>query len=282
MERLDSCHHGMSLIELLIAMALGLALSLGVMQVYVMTRHTQTDLAAHIRLQETGRLALHFLLQELRAAGYPRCPAEQWPFLAIASFELPAFIHGWEAEGTAPDDIEDEYTYSREGTEVVASEHGWSTSGDETLEGFLLLPGSDVIQIRDICSSNVASAQHDPINEIHGTIFYVSKRGNLAENPPALFRRGSDDGRAEELFEGVASLQVLYGIANDGQAPAYVVATEVPDWEHLTSLRISLLLQSFDPPLQRTFSSTLALRPRLYQRGFPDIPHSSMHDLMEE
>ena len=64
---------GLSLIELLIAMVLGLTLAAGVMQIYVGSSATERDQDARLRMQENGRFALNFLANELRMAGYLGC-----------------------------------------------------------------------------------------------------------------------------------------------------------------------------------------------------------------
>lgn len=61
---------GLSIIELLIAMVMGLSLAAGVMQVYVGNTQTERDQEARARMQENGRFAINFLARELRMAGY--------------------------------------------------------------------------------------------------------------------------------------------------------------------------------------------------------------------
>lgn len=295
---MDSCisdSRGLGLIELLIAMALGLTLAAGVMQVYAVNSQLARELEARIHVQENGRLALHYLVQELRAATYPACPQEQRLVQAVEGSPLPepVNIRGWEAEGTGFGDIHDSDSSV---TVVDSNQGGWLTSTDEKMVRFSLLPGSDVIQINDLCvQSTVFTGQEQEDGGTQGTLFYVGKRGNAAENPPALFRRSASesDGRAEELFEGVASLQILYGLERDDEhtPPDYLVASDVADWRRVRSLRISLLLQSVedglvaapqpyifqgvrydgtvgngplpgDRRLRRVFTTTLALRPR--------------------
>ena len=64
---------GLSLIELLIAMVLGLTLAAGVIQIYVGSTTTERDQEARLRMQENGRFALNFLANEMRMAGYLGC-----------------------------------------------------------------------------------------------------------------------------------------------------------------------------------------------------------------
>lgn len=110
----------------------------------------------------------------------------------------------------------------------------------------------------------------------------------LRTNPaglPALYRKDGSD-NAEELVEGVEDLQILYGIDtdSDGTANQFIRANDVTDWSQVTSVRITLLLQSVednittapqtytfnnatvtpdDHRLRRVFTTTIGLRNRL-------------------
>lgn len=104
---------GLSLIELLIAMVLGLTLATGVIQIYVGSTTTERDQEARLRMQENGRFALNFLGNELRMAGYLGCFGSMEGLTANDTLNHPANstmqpgygIQGWEAAGTAPGDI---------------------------------------------------------------------------------------------------------------------------------------------------------------------------------
>lgn len=110
----------------------------------------------------------------------------------------------------------------------------------------------------NVASSPISSVTDaaDPaeVVRLEGTLFYVGKRNDTATNPPALFRRqlsatGTAD-VAEELIEGVESMQVLYGINVDqdvrNTVDTYVPANLVTDFEKVISVRISLLMQSVE------------------------------------
>lgn len=89
---------------------------------------------------------------------------------------------------------------------------------------------------------------------LQGTVFYVGKRGDVATNPPSLYRAQLNAtgnlAAAEELIEGVESMQILYGVNLDqdirSTADAYLTADAVTDWQDVISVRISLLMQSID------------------------------------
>ena len=98
---------GLSMIELLIAMVMGLSLTAGVMQVYVGNTQTERDQEARARMQENGRFAISYLSHELRMAGYLGCLAtiEENSINNTLdgpppSFQPDAGLQGWEANGT--------------------------------------------------------------------------------------------------------------------------------------------------------------------------------------
>lgn len=61
---------GLSLIELMIAITLGLILMTGVIQLFISSKDTFITQQATSRVQETGRLAIEFINRDLRMAGF--------------------------------------------------------------------------------------------------------------------------------------------------------------------------------------------------------------------
>lgn len=319
---------GLTMVELLIAMVLGLSLTAGVMQVYVGNTQTERDQEARARMQENGRFAIDYLAQELRMAGYLGCLAsidQNSINNALnsppASFQPNMGLQGWEAAGTGPGVL------SNSANNVAlqsTNAGGWSTSGGALMDVSTALPRSDILRVwsaagtgatihsiatvagvnvvnsavadiedgailllsdceradwvqacgvQDVgagTSMNVVlSASCAPGNltarplrtqvggelvRLAGTLLYVGKRGDVATNPPALFRRqlnaSAVAGTAEEMVEGIESLQVLYGINADNDnkktVDAYVTANQVGDWSRVISVRVSVLVQSLE------------------------------------
>lgn len=61
---------GLSLVELMVAMALSLLLMLGVIQIFLSSKQTYSTNSALSRVQESGRFAMNFLTQDIRNTGY--------------------------------------------------------------------------------------------------------------------------------------------------------------------------------------------------------------------
>ena len=321
---------GHSLVELLIAMTLGIFLINGAFQLFVSARVTQEEMMARQRMLEGARLAISFIGDELRMAGYLGC------FVSLGerrinnalnappeSFQPWFGLQGWESAGTA---FKESIHPSTAVALVRTDTSEWKTlEAGHVLPRFDALPNSDIIrtwnvegtpaevtevnqnppsfrlrnaqdierndfvlvsdcalaEIVQACSITqqtdstllgvsttcnpgnksgvhlVTRASADAPAEamrIQSTLFYVGKRGGEALNSPALFRRslgvdGSPDS-AEELIEGVESLQFLYGVrlgdARASSVNAYLTADKVSDFSEVVSVRVDLLMQSVD------------------------------------
>ncbi|MCB1666045.1 MAG: PilW family protein [Pseudomonadales bacterium] len=319
---------GLSMIELLIAMVMGLSLTAGVMQVYVGNTQTERDQEARARMQENGRFAISYLSHELRMAGYLGCLAtiEENSINNTLdgpppSFQPDAGLQGWEANGTGNGSISNS---ANNVAPVSSAGGGWSTSGGNIMDATMMVPGTDVVRVWNAAGTgatinsispggamtvvnsgivdiedgdilllsdcqradwvqacnvqeigggasinSVLSAGCVPGNDVskslgtqaggelvklQGTMFYIGKRGDVANNPPALFRRrlnqSAGAGTAEELVEGIENLQILYGVNADNDnkktVDAYVSANQVTNWGRVVSVRISVLVQSIE------------------------------------
>jgi type IV pilus assembly protein PilW len=65
--------HGLSLVELMVALTIGLFLTAGIIQLFIGTNQTYRFNESMARLQENGRFALEILSRDLRMAGFVGC-----------------------------------------------------------------------------------------------------------------------------------------------------------------------------------------------------------------
>lgn len=64
---------GLSLVELMVAITIGLIILVAVSQIFVTSRATYTYEEGMARVQESGRFAIDFITQDVRMAGYTGC-----------------------------------------------------------------------------------------------------------------------------------------------------------------------------------------------------------------
>lgn len=85
-------HAGFSLIELMIALLLGLILMAGISQVFVNSQQSYRVTEERSRLQENARFGFEFLTRNIREAGYSGCRAvEQLHIQVIADAPTPSY-----------------------------------------------------------------------------------------------------------------------------------------------------------------------------------------------
>jgi len=294
---------GFSLVELMVAMVLGLFLMGGVIQFSLANKVTYRLQEGLGRIQETGRYALHFIGQSARGAGYFGCAGLELvtpnviaknPPADMSSLTTDTPISGLENVATgnaygavAGSDVLILRGLAEEGigltgntTPVNANIQVQVTKGNVTFEADDLIliadcAGADLFRATSVSKSgtkttivHASSANNtNNLSRAYGADATVAKpfinhfyvkdtgRNNSAGQPIlGLFRRDMD-GVDEELAEGVSDFQVLYGVDRDAnhEADIYQNAASVTgggDWDHVVSVRISLLLDSIEEVLQ--------------------------------
>ncbi|SNS26974.1 PilW family protein [Pseudomonas segetis] len=225
---------GLSLVELMIGMALGLILLLGVIQVFLSSRQTLAVNDAMSKLQENGRFGLEFISQSARIAGYtsPGTPLSK------------------------PFPIEPRNCALNSG--AACSANGGGNVSDTV--SFTFEPPSIDGAKRD-CAGVVI-----PDNQIIINTYFIAAPD--ANNPsPALacrsFNRTTNQpvSPTSRLIDGVENMQVLYGIDAGGDSTSvnqFVSADRVTNWGKVLSVRIALLATSIDtisprPPVRNFY-----------------------------
>lgn len=149
---------GLSLIEMMIAMVVGLILIAGVLSIYITSRQGYGTNSAVGEVQENGRFAMGFIGNAVRQAGYMGCSVSSQvvndlnPVSGNLPYDFGLGVVGFEYAGTAPGD-----TLPLSGTPTVAASTDWSPTLDASLpvpaSGGPIsqndaLPGSDVLVVR--------------------------------------------------------------------------------------------------------------------------------------
>lgn len=172
---------GFSLIELMVAITLGLLLTAGLVQLFSSTKVTFNSNDALARVQENGRFALERLKRELREAGTLGFCAGQIPITShlntgcsggIDDFFNPDFaVVGWEYGGTG---LAESFTLPASLDPATASASDWDSEANSadlpTQLGGLVVPGSDVLVVRNLAVVDTFTADplnlHDPDEDI--------------------------------------------------------------------------------------------------------------------
>lgn len=261
---------GFSMVELMIAVALGIILSWAILDVTLNSSRVSREVELTSEMVENGRYLTKLLNSELQLAGF---------FGRLEEYSSGATAQPDECTDLASADLIDGMTFPLWGDDDVSA-------GTTTCNGDVLLTGSDILLIRRADTTAVnstASLESDQhylqetvtafeletggtgsfaltekdgsggtkvanIREYHQDIYYVDD-----EN---VFKRLSLINGAyspEPLVEGVDDFQVVYGIdrsgdgipnADGGNAAFVELPASAAEWENVVSVKVFLLLSS--------------------------------------
>jgi prepilin-type N-terminal cleavage/methylation domain-containing protein len=223
---------GLSLIELMIAITLGLTLMAAAMQFIVSTRQTYELNDDISRIQENGRIALDILTSDLRLAGYRK------PF---------------NGDGTVPNYFLNDCSITNNDTspDILCLQDGGGTNSDRISVQFDPPPddgstetdclGNEITTDSIIVNSyTIADEDEDGVNSLYCESYDAST--------------GTVISSAQPLVDGIDNMQVLYGIADDEtNINRYVSgdnlydASDAPiedDWQNIRAIRIALLVSN--------------------------------------
>lgn len=194
---------GLTLVELMIAVVLGLILVAGVIQIFVANKQTYRVTDAQSRLQENARFALEVLTRDIRSAGYSGCRAiERMNVNQIAKAPVPSpmsentIILGSEADSATSwsPALPIELGTVVGGTDVISLQHGTScgaalndnigsTDGDIQIvaANSCRISANDILMIADCEDAHIFRASEvTTVSDIQN--INHDDRSNLADN----------------------------------------------------------------------------------------------------
>lgn len=243
--------HGFSLIELMVAMTIGMILTLLIGQIFINSKQVFSSTDNLGRLQENARFALGLLTRELRSSTYksdPRAPrATVFPIGTAPS------LMSIDGGTTVPDTLMVAFQGSGNGT-------GTADGTVQDCVGARVDSGALVV--------NTFFIQNDAANANEPTL-YCSTAAPTSITPtsvPAFTKAACVAATCFPLIPGVENMQILYGEDTSGPPPAtlspdgsidrWVTAANVSNWDNVLSVRISLLLRTPDRIADTTNTAT--------------------------
>lgn len=244
---------GFSLVELMIAMMLGLFLMSGIIQLFLSSSQTYSVVTSQSQSQESGRFGLFFLTRSLRHAGYWGEAATKKQFNAHDVFETDAIIFGNNNDSSIAEVLN--------GTdELYVRMTGAEDSNIQTCLGESLAQHKIAIdryfiappQIGEKAPSLFCSSQ---VYNIDTTTYEITSPDPSA---PVI-------AKVQPLLNGIENMQILYGIdtSNDaGEATTtYVTADTIPPnkWSTIRAIKVALLSTSNESTSGITNNQTYTL-----------------------
>ncbi|WP_421621621.1 PilW family protein [Alkalilimnicola ehrlichii] len=168
-----SAMQGLSLVEMMVAMLIGLLLIGGTISIFISTQQTSRTLEAMSRVQESGRFAIERITRDAREAGHAGCPAGQ--INSILNVNDPGFdpsIHdNVQPFSEEPDNLPDRYVrghiltinrMSSSGRDLTASGNGPGNPPPIVLDGAEAgIPMGTIVMVVDESGSRCERFQHN-------------------------------------------------------------------------------------------------------------------------
>lgn len=263
---------GFSLVELMVALAIGLLLVAGIAQIYVSSKQSYNVQDNLARMQEAGRYAVEAISEDLRLAGYwgnngdvttvggatppdGTCTAATWGSM------IEQRIFGLNDTPAGYDCIASTAHFGGDVLVVRYAKPEQTTAFQSTDKGDLFVRTS-IFQGRlfryDPAGVLPAIVATPPAttHRVVAHAYYIAKASQANPNCPTVTvpelareRLKGDVIERESLVRGIEDLQAEYGIDtnNDGMADRYVTAAGVTNWRQVMTARIWLLARSECP-----------------------------------
>jgi type IV pilus assembly protein PilW len=291
---------GFTLIEMMIALTLGLMILAGTTAIFVRNSRTSDEIKRANQQIENGRYAMSLLGSDLRNAGYlaefdpstlptpvaPNACATDLPSLA-AGLAMP--VQGYDNGAGMPGCISDYKT----GTDIVvvrrASGCALGDAGcDAAVNGAVYLQASGCNSPTELGSGQPANyfvldtdqsklnrkkvdcATTAPVHQYQVHIYFVANNYKSGDGIPTLKRAelGSSGFSIVPLVEGIENLQIEYGVDNLTAltgAPATFTTSPASDlaMRNIVAAKIHLLARSPTPTAGYVDSRTYAVGPNV-------------------
>ena len=257
---------GLSIVEALVTMIILLIVMGGVYQIFQSNSLTYRMQQGMSRMQESGRFAMDFMLNDIRMAGYLGC-VSSGPVVNNLSSPTGVNDYSLAVEELAANELTIRRVLDKR-TEILGISA--QTNSTTTLEIDATGPSFDddeFLVVNNCESIFISSAEADSSNgtlEIRGgnipDNFLTNNMGEVlnvgaityyvddgASEIPALFRRVQHQANAtQEIVEGIDAIRFRYGIDtnNDRNVDTFVSAAGVTNWSQVRSIQIALLAAS--------------------------------------
>ena len=238
---------GLTLVELMIALAVGAILILGVIQIFLSGQRSYQLQDGVGTMQDGGRIGIFFLHEHLRMAGFPRRqqlpPGFFSPFV-IADDPAVAGVQPLTRDGNdavnEPDTVTIMY---RSNTNCVGGDTSAYTNPMQDAEGFFYAKDQFLIGRSVLGDGTSAMSLRCQALDANDQLVTAAQTANT-----------------EAFVEGIEDMQLLYGVDRppagvdpDFLADAYLNATQVTAanlWNSVVSIRFALLVTSIDNAME--------------------------------
>lgn len=223
--RMPARQRGVGLVEIMIALVIGLIVLGSLIYLLVGSKKTSQSQDDLSRMQENGRYALDIIGKAIRQAGY-RLDISQ-PLSAKP-------LEGADGKGKG--------ATARPDTITLRRDPAWVKDAQNTLKGE-----------EANCAGGIITSDNEPHPQtgLHAANTQLIVSTFIIDKSELRCRTITPKGESTSaaLIDHVENMQIEYGIDNtgNGSISAYVTANAVKDFAHVRAVRVSLLLKGSTP-----------------------------------
>ena len=267
---------GLSLIELMVAMVLGLLLIAGVIEIFVQSKHGYRVQESSARMQESARFALDALGRDLRHADFwggvdvagqaalpPELISDSATPCSLSWFADYRYgIGGYDGAVSSPLPTCTVSSYQAQ-TDVLVIRHADPNNLiDES--SFVSDPADEMPALlfrgivgrgglvftpaqRNAAKAALSGDQSNGVFNygVRGAAYYIATFKSGGVDRPTLYINASDTSNSQPLVEGIEQLQIAYGLDTDSNdiVDRYAAASALApaDWARVISVRVGII-----------------------------------------
>lgn len=243
-----SCNNrqrGVTLIELLISMTIGMIIMVAVIGAYLGVSGASRSAEAIGRMNEDGQAALTILTQQLRMSGVnPSQPDRNSVSLGLSARGNTVPLHNSVTNAFAIRgcDLKFSDVTSAASTAALTCGHGAASTGPDSIsiayeaDRYNTVPTSAGVAT-DCMGSGIASSsanylKSDGLTAVTATIYEAENRFYIGTSTyvtnPTLYCKGNATANAQPLVENIEDLQFTYGTANTATTTSPIYTTVTP------------------------------------------------------
>jgi len=255
---------GFSLVELMIALAIGLLIMASVVTIYVNASRTSNTSAIESQMNEDGLIALNLIQQQIRMAGYSNFVD---PTTATALNFTGAGVRGCSASAFYPNASVAQMFTAIADSDCAAA----STYGDGIIVRYEADTSNTVPTAGGAPTNCLMNGAYTAVNSAAATYYIAENRYYVAGSNPSSLRCSAGSGditnaanlpQTQPILDNVDQMVLSYGIAatnaaTDTQIVTYMKAADIDStfaadpvdkrWGRVISVKVCLLMRSSDP-----------------------------------
>lgn len=247
---------GVTLIELMVSITLGMVLILGLTTMYLSSQKSSRLQNSITQIEENARIALSSLRETISHAGYPGYDGKDinkaFHTSEDGNIDTSKKCRDGTSKLTLPSSIAKKITKDNSTKDIIVIKY--LADSTDNPKGKLFVDCLNSTKVKPQCSADTDDGMYNPMEAFVYSAYYISSSN-------ALLCAGSTNTVPQPIAENVTNIQFLYGVKNS-LGLRYLTATEVDDlnaWEMVVSVQVAILVRSNEKALTNSESRTFTL-----------------------